>query len=173
MPPSASEAFPRHHLQQQALLGLSGLDRRTRTRPPFCSAAAEETDSFPPGLRSLWQGWQRSSQYRLNIAFKDHGLRAGAQHPSNGRAAKCRMNVQHISEVTTGHKLWLRCFRSSYGLHSQILCSATLFAADAPATDGWRPLFDGKSLSGWKESDFFGAGKVTARTAPSLSGRAR
>lgn len=26
---------------------------------------------------------------------------------------------------------------------------------------GWRALFDGKSLAGWKESDFFGAGKVT------------
>ena len=25
----------------------------------------------------------------------------------------------------------------------------------------WRPLFDGKSLAGWKASDFFGAGKVT------------
>lgn len=28
-------------------------------------------------------------------------------------------------------------------------------------TADWRPLFDGKSLSGWKESDFFGAAKVT------------
>jgi hypothetical protein len=25
----------------------------------------------------------------------------------------------------------------------------------------WRPLFDGKSLAGWKESDFLGAGKVS------------
>jgi hypothetical protein len=25
---------------------------------------------------------------------------------------------------------------------------------------GWKPLFDGKSLDGWKPSDFFGAGKV-------------
>jgi hypothetical protein len=25
----------------------------------------------------------------------------------------------------------------------------------------WRSLFDGKTLKGWKESDFFGAGKVT------------
>lgn len=29
------------------------------------------------------------------------------------------------------------------------------------AEDEWRPLFDGKSLAGWKESDFLGAGKVT------------
>lgn len=29
-----------------------------------------------------------------------------------------------------------------------------------PAAAGWRPLFDGKSLAGWKESDFFGKGKV-------------
>lgn len=26
---------------------------------------------------------------------------------------------------------------------------------------GWRPLFDGKSLAGWRQSDFLGAGKVT------------
>jgi hypothetical protein len=35
------------------------------------------------------------------------------------------------------------------------------FAPAAPAADEWRPLFDGKSLAGWKESDFFGAAKVT------------
>jgi 3-keto-disaccharide hydrolase len=29
-----------------------------------------------------------------------------------------------------------------------------------PASE-WRSLFDGKSLAGWKPSDFFGAGKVT------------
>lgn len=32
------------------------------------------------------------------------------------------------------------------------LLAPTLFSAD------WRPLYDGKSLKGWKESDFFGAG---------------
>lgn len=37
---------------------------------------------------------------------------------------------------------------------------AAWFAAGALAAE-WRPLFDGKSLAGWKESDFFGAGKVT------------
>ncbi len=31
----------------------------------------------------------------------------------------------------------------------------------AAAAGEWRSLFDGKSLAGWKESDFFGAGKVT------------
>ena len=50
------------------------------------------------------------------------------------------------------------------------LCAA-LFAPDllagqeakrtAQAPGQWRSLFDGKSLAGWKESDFFGAGKVT------------
>jgi hypothetical protein len=39
---------------------------------------------------------------------------------------------------------------------------ATVSAAQQTAADGeWRPLFDGKSLAGWKESDFFGRGKVT------------
>jgi hypothetical protein len=33
--------------------------------------------------------------------------------------------------------------------------------AAAPAAGQWRSLFDGKSLAGWKESDFLGAGKVT------------
>jgi len=31
----------------------------------------------------------------------------------------------------------------------------------APAAGEWRSLFDGKSLARWRESDFFGAGKVT------------
>ena len=30
----------------------------------------------------------------------------------------------------------------------------------AAAAGEWRSLFDGKSLAGWRESDFFGAGKV-------------
>jgi hypothetical protein len=29
------------------------------------------------------------------------------------------------------------------------------------AAQEWQPLFDGKTLAGWKASDFFGAGKVT------------
>jgi hypothetical protein len=42
-------------------------------------------------------------------------------------------------------------------------CAAGLLAGQqaAPADGDWRPLFDGKSLAGWKESDFLGAGKVT------------
>ena len=35
--------------------------------------------------------------------------------------------------------------------------------ADAPSPGDWRPLFDGKSLAGWRESDFFGAGKITVQ----------
>jgi hypothetical protein len=31
----------------------------------------------------------------------------------------------------------------------------------AAEAGGWRAMFDGKSLAGWKESDFLGAGKVT------------
>jgi hypothetical protein len=39
-----------------------------------------------------------------------------------------------------------------------MLAPATLLGQAAGV---WRPLFDGKTLAGWKESDFFGAGKVT------------
>ena len=53
----------------------------------------------------------------------------------------------------------------------QLIAGAALFAPvplagqeakpAAPAAAPWRPLFDGKSLANWKESDFFGAGKVS------------
>jgi len=42
-----------------------------------------------------------------------------------------------------------------------LLAAQAAGPADAPAAGGWRSLFDGKSLAGWKESDFLGAGKVT------------
>ena len=42
-----------------------------------------------------------------------------------------------------------------------ILFAALLMAGPCAAGAEWRSLFDGKSLAGWKESDFFGAGKVT------------
>jgi hypothetical protein len=43
-----------------------------------------------------------------------------------------------------------------------VLATPGLIAGQATkAQDGWRSLFDGKSLAGWKETDFFGAGKVT------------
>jgi 3-keto-disaccharide hydrolase len=46
-----------------------------------------------------------------------------------------------------------------------VVLAVTLAArgADVPAPGGWRPLFDGKSLAGWRESDFFGAGKITVQ----------
>ncbi|MFO0928612.1 MAG: DUF1080 domain-containing protein [Gemmataceae bacterium] len=39
------------------------------------------------------------------------------------------------------------------------------FAADAkkPAASEWKTLFDGKTLKGWKASDFFGPGKVEVK----------
>lgn len=46
--------------------------------------------------------------------------------------------------------------------------ASIMFAADPPATaasdkDGWKKLFDGKSLDGWKASDFVAAGKVAVK----------
>jgi hypothetical protein len=37
---------------------------------------------------------------------------------------------------------------------------ATAQSPKAPGLPPWKTLFDGKSLDGWKASDFFGAGKV-------------
>ncbi len=58
-----------------------------------------------------------------------------------------------------------------HALVVKLIFGAALFASGplaaqqakpaAPAAAEWRSLFDGKSLAGWKESDFFGAGKVT------------
>src|SRR4051812_38416622 len=42
-----------------------------------------------------------------------------------------------------------------------VLMMTVSAAQKSAAGDEWRPLFDGKSLTGWKESDFFGRGKVT------------
>jgi hypothetical protein len=42
-----------------------------------------------------------------------------------------------------------------------VLVTAVSAAQEPAAGDGWRSLFDGKSLAGWKESDFLGHGKVT------------
>jgi len=45
-----------------------------------------------------------------------------------------------------------------------VLCAAGQDAAPAPArppVGQWQPMFDGKSLSGWKETPFSGHGKVT------------
>jgi len=46
---------------------------------------------------------------------------------------------------------------------ARLTIMAGLFAGLLPGqpASAWRSLFDGKSLAGWKESDFFGAGKVT------------
>lgn len=48
-------------------------------------------------------------------------------------------------------------------LSAALLAACPLLGQEAPsaAGAGWRPMFDGKSLAGWKESDFLGAGKVT------------
>jgi len=46
-------------------------------------------------------------------------------------------------------------------LASGLLAAQAARSADTPAVGGWRSLFDGKSLAGWKESDFLGAGKVS------------
>jgi hypothetical protein len=41
--------------------------------------------------------------------------------------------------------------------------SRTKAEPPAPKEPGWKVLFDGKSLEGWKSSDFFGAGKVQVK----------
>jgi hypothetical protein len=45
----------------------------------------------------------------------------------------------------------------------------------APAKDkaDWKGLFDGKSLDGWKASDFFGAGKVQVKDGTIVMGRGK
>ena len=54
-----------------------------------------------------------------------------------------------------------------------LLAAAALCAQPAapPGADqGWRPLFDGKSLANWKESDFLGAGKVAVENGAIVIG---
>lgn len=45
-----------------------------------------------------------------------------------------------------------------------LLCAFSVSAADKPAKDeGWRDLFDGKTLKGWKMTNFAGGGQVEVR----------
>jgi hypothetical protein len=45
-----------------------------------------------------------------------------------------------------------------------LFVAASAPAADpAPAKSDWKSLFDGKSLNGWKETDFYKPGKVTVK----------
>jgi hypothetical protein len=66
-----------------------------------------------------------------------------------------------------------RDLRSGHALHAALRAAAWIGAAltagglalpcvhsDEPAQSGWRSLFDGKSLSGWKSSPFGGEGQV-------------
>jgi hypothetical protein len=58
-------------------------------------------------------------------------------------------------------------------LVAALLSPAALWAQtarSAAAASGWQPLFDGKTLTGWKESDFFGAGKVTIENGSIILG---
>ena len=56
------------------------------------------------------------------------------------------------------------CMRTQAAIAALLLASALAVRAIQTAAPGdWRPLYDGKSLAGWRESDFIGAGKVTVR----------
>ncbi|NWG13872.1 MAG: DUF1080 domain-containing protein [Acidobacteria bacterium] len=47
-----------------------------------------------------------------------------------------------------------------------LICAAALcpgLAGAAQKAQGWRPLFDGKTLQGWKSTDFGGQGDVTVK----------
>jgi hypothetical protein len=45
-------------------------------------------------------------------------------------------------------------------LWQAVLCTAAAAAQDTPGA-GWEPLFDGKTLRGWRETEFADHGKVT------------
>jgi hypothetical protein len=51
-----------------------------------------------------------------------------------------------------------------------LLILAVSLAAAQEAAPEWRPLFDGKTLAGWRASDFFGAGKVTVENGAIVLG---
>jgi hypothetical protein len=51
----------------------------------------------------------------------------------------------------------VRPFATLLGFALVLVSPAT---AEPPADAGWKNLFDGKSLEGWKPADYYGAGKV-------------
>ena len=71
-----------------------------------------------------------------------------------------RFAVSEVPELM-GHTLVQKLMlAAALFAHGPLAGQAAKPAADASASE-WRSLFDGKSLAGWKESDFLGAGKVT------------
>lgn len=80
--------------------------------------------------------------------------------------------MNEVTESMRHHQTAAIRLTPRHALVVKLMIGAALFApgplaaqearpAAAPAAGEWRPLFDGKSLAGWKESDFLGAGKVT------------
>ena len=48
-------------------------------------------------------------------------------------------------------------------ISARFALAAILAAQISAAADDWTPMFDGKSLTGWKETDFSGHGKVDVK----------
>ena len=50
-------------------------------------------------------------------------------------------------------------------------CASSWAQAPKPDEAGWKPLFDGASLQGWRETDFSGHGKVTIENGAIVLGK--
>ncbi|QDU97441.1 3-keto-disaccharide hydrolase [Lignipirellula cremea] len=57
---------------------------------------------------------------------------------------------------------YLRLAVIGFTVLSSVLFTTMNGAAEEKAENGWRPLFDGKSLTGWKSANFGGEGEVRA-----------
>jgi hypothetical protein len=63
--------------------------------------------------------------------------------------------------------------RAALVLGLLLLAHGPAAPAAAPPGAGWKKLFDGKSLAGWKAADFFGAGKVSVSDGALVMGKGK
>src|SRR5688572_21803714 len=82
-----------------------------------------------------------------NCALPGHRCRQEAEDTADSTSGKQIANLRHKARVFT----WYLAFG---------IWSFTGLASSAQETNTWRPLFNGRDLSGWKANDFAGAAEV-------------
>jgi hypothetical protein len=97
----------------------------------------------------------------VNVQIKSEIRRAGAKEnePADlARVVKILRDANYQGWVALEYEAKEDPWKAVPPLLAQL---HELVHAPAPPTVQWTPLFDGKSLTGWKLPDFSGAGEVT------------
>src|SRR5262245_8864845 len=70
-----------------------------------------------------------------------------------------RVRIQHARGLRRRHRG--QKVRSILQRSARLIAALCLVSAATTAEEAWKPMFDGVSLKGWKETPFSGKGKVS------------